>query len=103
MKLTVINTADGEKHFGFKIRNTGTRTLKLSCDINSQVGSALNIYGYSTTWKYITSVNVPPGESSPTLQKEISSEYTQIWCRLGFWGASVGSVIYTDNWCLKEI
>lgn len=103
LKLEITNTIDGAKNLGPQLENTKQRTLLLSCDIKTTVTGSLGILGFSTTWETINYVSIPVGESSISMSCEVPSTYSKIWCRISFWGAPLGSIIYTDNWCLEEI
>ena len=63
----------------------------------------LELLYYDGSWSQATRVDISTGESTVYIEKEIPSNVTRMWFRIIGSGASLGDVIYTDNWVLELI
>lgn len=63
----------------------------------------LELWCYDGTWASSTRVDIPTGESTVYLEKNIPSDVTRLWFRIVGINALLGDTIYTDNWSLEEV
>lgn len=80
------------------------KTIKFQ--VNTKTDSSnwkLELLYHDGSWSSATRVDIPTGESTVYLEKNIPSNVTRIWFRVVGIGASLGDIIYTDNWSLEEV